>query len=112
MFKVDKEKCVGCGACVNVCPAGAISVKDDKAVISDKCVDCGRCVQVCPAGAIYPGTQSRQDISLNQGQMFPGSGFGMGRGPGRGGGRGMGRRLGRGPRDGRGGGRGGGGRKW
>jgi len=111
MFKVDKEKCVGCGVCVNVCPAGAISVKDDKAVISDKCVDCGRCVQVCPVGAIYPGTQLRQDVYLNQGQMFSGSGFGMGRGPGRGMGKGMGRRLGRGPRDGRGGGRGGGGRR-
>jgi len=109
MFKVDKEKCVGCGACVNVCPAGAISVKDDKAVISDKCVDCGRCAQVCPAHAIYPGTQSRQDVSLNQGQMFPGSGFGMGRGSGRG--MGMGRRLGRGLRGGKGGGHGGG-RKW
>jgi len=112
MFKVDKEKCVGCGACVNVCPAGAISMKDDKAVIGNKCVDCGRCTQVCPAHAIYPGTQSRQDISLSQGQMFPGSGFGMGRGSGRGIGRGMGRRLGRGLRGGRGGGRGGGGRKW
>ena len=109
MFKVDKEKCVGCGACVNVCPAGAISVKNDKAVISDKCVDCGRCAQVCPAHAIYPGTQSRQDVSLNQGQMFPGSGFGMGRGSGRG--MGMGRRLGRGLRGGKGGGHGGG-RKW
>jgi len=109
MFKVDKEKCVGCGVCVNVCPAGAISVKDDKAVISDKCVDCGRCAQVCPAHAIYPGTQSRQDVSLNQGQMFPGSGFGMGRGSGRG--MGMGRRLGRGLRGGKGGGHGGG-RKW
>jgi ferredoxin len=78
-------------------------------VISDKCVDCGRCVQVCPADAIYPGTQSRQDVSLNQGQIFPGGGVGTGRGPGRG--RGMGRRLGRGPRGGKGGGHGGG-RKW
>jgi len=121
MFKVDTEKCRGCGVCVNVCPAGAISLKDDKAVISDKCVDCGRCVQVCPADAIYPDTQSRQDISLNQGQMFPGGGVGTGRGPGRGmparrsfgggGGIGMGRRLGRGPRSGKGGGHGGG-RKW
>jgi len=83
MFKVDKEKCVGCGACVNV----------------------------CPADAIYPGTQSRQDVSLNQGQIFPEGGFGMGRVLGRGRGRGMGRRLGRGPRGGKGGGHGGG-RKW
>jgi formate hydrogenlyase subunit 6/NADH:ubiquinone oxidoreductase subunit I len=105
MFKVDKEKCAGCGACVNVCPAGAISMKDDKAVISNKCVDCGRCAQVCPADAIYPGTQSGQDITSDQGQMFPGGGRGRGVGCG------MGKGLGRGPRDGRGGGRGGGWKK-
>jgi len=112
MFKVDKEKCVGCRTCINVCPAGAISMKDDKAMIGNKCVDCGRCVQVCPADAIYPGMQSRQDISLNQGQMFSEGAFGAGRGSARG----MSKGLGRGPRDGRGrgrgGGRGGGGRKW
>jgi formate hydrogenlyase subunit 6/NADH:ubiquinone oxidoreductase subunit I len=110
MFKVDKGKCVGCGECVNVCPAGAISLKDNKAVISDKCVDCGRCAQVCPQGAIYPAAGVQQSFQPDQGQMFGGSGFGMRSGRGRGLGRGMGRGLGRGPRDGRGGGRGGGGR--
>lgn len=103
MFKVDKEKCVGCGVCVNVCPAGAISMDGDKAVINNQCVDCGQCVQVCPQGAIQSGDESPRNF--NQGQMFPGSDFGMG------GGRGMGRGLGRGPRDGRGGGKGGGGRR-
>lgn len=121
MFKVDKEKCIGCGACVNVCPAGAISLSageagmdDGKAKIdSNKCVDCGRCAQVCPQGAIYPDAKSQQSLPSNQGQMFPNPAFGMPARPsggGRGLGRGMGRGLGRGPRDGRGGGRGGGGR--
>ncbi len=119
MFQVDKEKCIGCGACVNVCPAGAISLSagqagmdDDKAKIdSNKCVDCGRCAQVCPQGAIYPDAKSQQSFPPNQGQMFPNTGFGMGGGIGRGLGRGMGKGLGRGPRDGRGQGRGGGGRR-
>ncbi|MBN1363494.1 MAG: 4Fe-4S binding protein [Syntrophaceae bacterium] len=103
MFKIDKEKCVGCGVCVNVCPQEAISIVDNKARIdADKCVDCGRCVQVCPQGAIYPGAASQQNISLNQGQMFPGAGFGVG--GGRGIGRGMGRGAGRGRRRGQGGG--------
>ena len=111
MFKVDKKECVGCGACVNVCSVGAISMVDDKAKIdSSKCIDCGRCVQVCPQDAIHPGVKSQQSFSPNQGQMFPNPGFGMGRGMGRGLGRGMGKGLGRGPRDGRGRGRGGGGR--
>lgn len=113
MFKVDKEKCIGCQACVDACPVGAISMENNKAVIDGaKCIDCGRCAQVCPQGAIFPGSSS-----LSSGQrQFPNSGFGTGGGfdrpgGGRGLGRGTGKGLGRGPRDGRGGGCGGGGRR-
>ena len=110
MSKVDKEKCVGCSACVEVCPAQAISMVGGKAKINaDKCVDCGRCAQVCPREALYPGAGAQQSFPLNQGQISPASGLGMG--GGRGLGRGMGRGLGRGPRDGRGRSRGGGGRR-
>ena len=110
MFKVDKEKCVGCGVCVGACPVQAISIVAGKAKINaDKCVDCGKCAQVCPQDALYPGAGAQQSFSHNQGQMPSASNFGMG--GGRGLGRGMGKGLGRGPRDGRGGGRGGGGRR-
>lgn len=49
MFK----NCANCGACYNVCPQDAISVKKDELfyrpiVDSQKCVDCGMCVKVCP----------------------------------------------------------------
>jgi len=50
--KVDKEKCTGCGACVEVCPAQVIRIEEEKAVISDDCVECGVCVEECPEGAI------------------------------------------------------------
>jgi Fe-S-cluster-containing hydrogenase component 2 len=49
---VDVEKCTGCETCVDECPVEAISMKNDKAVISDECVDCGACVDACPAEAI------------------------------------------------------------
>jgi len=50
--KIDKEKCVGCGACVGVCPVNAIDIKNDKAVVNDECLECGACVNVCPNEAI------------------------------------------------------------
>lgn len=50
---IDKEKCTGCETCVDECPAAAITMENDKAVVNnDLCVDCGSCVDVCPAEAI------------------------------------------------------------
>ena len=51
---VNKEKCIGCGTCVNVCPVGAISFgPDGKAVIDPKkCIKCKTCEGVCPVQAI------------------------------------------------------------
>jgi len=41
--------CDGCGLCVTECPAEAIEVVDDKAVIDqEKCILCGYCAPVCP----------------------------------------------------------------
>lgn len=50
---VDKDKCTGCGTCVDECPAVAITLENEKAiVIVELCVDCGSCVDVCPSEAI------------------------------------------------------------
>ena len=53
MVKIIADNCVGCGACVDVCPQGAITVDADVAVIdAAACVDCGACVDECPSAAI------------------------------------------------------------
>jgi len=51
--KVDAEKCTGCGMCVDVCPAEAITLIGDVAVVhEDACTECERCVEECPNEAI------------------------------------------------------------
>lgn len=49
-----KEKCCGCSACLNVCPKGAIEMKEDKegflypVIDKNKCIGCKSCIRVCP----------------------------------------------------------------
>lgn len=51
---IDKNKCLGCGSCLSMCPVGAISFDDDgKAVINPEiCIKCRTCEGVCPVSAI------------------------------------------------------------
>lgn len=51
--KIDKDTCIGCGACVETCPVQALSMVDGKADVDEgTCVDCGACVGVCPVQAL------------------------------------------------------------
>jgi pyruvate formate lyase activating enzyme len=47
-----KDRCIGCGECINVCPESAI-VLSPSGVITDqsKCIHCGTCAETCPAEA-------------------------------------------------------------
>jgi UDP-glucose 4-epimerase len=46
------DDCVGCGACLDICPVDAISLETDRAVIGEVCKGCGRCVAACPTDVI------------------------------------------------------------
>jgi len=50
--KINKDECVACGACVDVCPEDAITCDDVAVVDEEKCLDCGACVDECPSDAI------------------------------------------------------------
>jgi ferredoxin len=50
---VDRDTCIGCEACVGVCPVEAISMAEGKAQVDpDTCIECGACVSTCPVSAI------------------------------------------------------------
>lgn len=51
-IKISKEKCTGCGDCVDVCPVEAVSVENKKVVINEECIDCGACVNMCKHEAL------------------------------------------------------------
>lgn len=48
------EKCNGCGACVRVCPADAISgeKKSLHLINENLCIECGACGKICPRSSI------------------------------------------------------------
>ncbi len=51
---LNPAACVGCGACCEVCPQGALALADGRARIVDRdgCMECGACVLNCPADAL------------------------------------------------------------
>lgn len=81
MIRLEKkEACCGCAACVQVCPAGCITmVRDDEGApypVADaaKCLECGLCEDVCPfreeaasrtPRKVYAVKNNREDVRLH-----------------------------------------------
>ena len=50
---LDVARCTGCGACVEVCPTGALTLVEGRACLDDAlCRGCEACIQACPVGAL------------------------------------------------------------
>ena len=57
-YRVNKEKCVGCGKCAKVCRMQVDPVVNANSL---ECIRCGRCKQACPTGAISCGVSREKN---------------------------------------------------
>ena len=66
---VDEESCIGCGNCIEVCPYGAIELKEGgkrgqvAEVNPGLCKGCGTCPGACPSSSI-------QQLGFTDGQIL------------------------------------------
>lgn len=62
---IDEDMCSGCELCVDRCPVGAITMREDGVaqVIHEKCLGCGVCEVICGQGAM--SLQKRDDLIFN-----------------------------------------------
>lgn len=53
-LKLDSDKCVGCGRCVQVCPHKVFDLNEGKVELINKdgCMECGACAKNCAFNAI------------------------------------------------------------
>ena len=53
----SKKLCIGCGKCVDICPAGVLTLQRDRtpkvAIRRDGCIRCYCCHEVCPENAVH-----------------------------------------------------------
>ena len=51
---LEKEKCTGCGMCLEVCPHGVFGMNGGRVEIREKdaCMECGACARNCSFGAL------------------------------------------------------------
>ena len=64
---VDRDRCNGCGLCVEVCPSDTLSMVDGKAAVTaDRSMACGQCVEHCPINAVRLGQKlcSRTPVAV------------------------------------------------
>lgn len=53
--RIDADKCIGCGRCLEVCPHGVFALEAGKTRIAarDACMECGACARNCPVDALW-----------------------------------------------------------
>ena len=71
---VSSEKCVGCGACVVVCPFGCLEYVEEKPRLVKECKLCGLCAKSCPR---YEWTLGKAQVFVYGRERKPEEDFGV-----------------------------------
>ena len=61
---LEKENCVSCGICGNICPAGCINSKE-KIIDNEICIKCLKCLNVCDKSAVKYGVSPKKEIKFS-----------------------------------------------
>lgn len=70
-LEIDKERCKGCGYCIEYCPREVLKKSDEisskgytlvHAEDESKCIGCGFCEAICPEYAIKIHTTGKTEI--------------------------------------------------
>lgn len=63
-----RQKCLGCGSCVQVCPQQALTLTPEGIVTDrERCTLCGRCADACPTQAMeISGTEYSLDYLMHE----------------------------------------------
>ncbi len=73
LLEINRDECIGCAVCVEVCPFGSLILDDEGiAVVDETCTACGACLPECPVEALsLPEKRvEKVDLSAYQGVWF------------------------------------------
>ncbi|SEU25715.1 4Fe-4S binding protein [Paenibacillus sp. NFR01] len=68
---VSKDRCVGCGLCVKVCPTNVFAMEEKLAVIArqEDCQTCFMCEAYCPVDALYVAPQGDASVEVDEAEL-------------------------------------------